>query len=97
MNKLSDRTIEKFMLVVDEADGSYLNRIDISELPSAYKDAAEVKRQIADFNLAPVVDEIRPYGCIMAGDREQDAPWRKKKLARAAALLAQAATDSDAA
>lgn len=77
----------------------YFNRIDISELPSAYKNAAEVKRQISHFKLATVVDEVMPYGCIMAGDWEQDAPWRKKKLAKAA-LLAQAgadpATDSDA-
>ncbi|WP_375437778.1 RtcB family protein [uncultured Hymenobacter sp.] len=66
----------------------YFNRIDISELPSAYKDAEDVKRQIAQFNLATTVDEIRPYGCIMAGDWEQDAPWRKKKLAKEAARLA---------
>jgi hypothetical protein len=37
-----------------------------------------------------------PYGCIMAGDWEQDAPWRKKKLAKAAAVAAQAAADSQA-
>ncbi|MBD2766814.1 RtcB family protein [Hymenobacter sp. BT664] len=74
----------------------YFNRIDISELPSAYKNAEEVKRQISHFNLAAIIDEVRPYGCIMAGDWEQDAPWRKKKLAKAAALLAQAAAGSDA-
>ena len=33
-----------------------------------YKDAAEVRRQIAEFGLARVVDEVRPYGCLMAGD-----------------------------
>ncbi|TGE28405.1 RtcB family protein [Hymenobacter metallicola] len=74
----------------------FFNQIDISELPSAYKDAGEVKRQIADFNLATTVDEIRPYGCIMAGDWEQDAPWRKKKLAKEAArLAAEADTQAD--
>ncbi|MGI4886429.1 MAG: RtcB family protein [Janthinobacterium lividum] len=73
----------------------FFNRIDISELPSAYKNAEEVKRQITDFNLATILDEVLPYGCIMAGDWEQDAPWRKKKLAKAAALLAQAAIDPD--
>jgi len=69
----------------------YFNQIDISELPSAYKDAEEVKRQITEFDLAIILDEIRPYGCIMAGDWEQDAPWRKKKLAKleAARLAAQ--------
>ncbi|MCB2410862.1 RtcB family protein [Hymenobacter lucidus] len=66
----------------------YFNRIDISELPSAYKDAEEVKRQITEFNLATTIDEILPYGCIMAGDWELDAPWRKKKLAKEAARLA---------
>lgn len=66
----------------------YFNQIDISELPSAYKDAEDVKQQIADFNLAATIDEIQPYGCIMAGDWEQDAPWRKKKLAKEAARLA---------
>ncbi|MBF9140005.1 RtcB family protein [Hymenobacter properus] len=69
----------------------FFNRIDISELPSAYKNAEDVKQQITDFNLATVIDEIRPYGCIMAGDWEQDAPWRKKKLAKAAAKLREAA------
>ena len=57
----------------------YFDQIDISELPSAYKDAEAVKKQIADFNLATVVDEIMPYGSLMAGDYTQDAPWRKKK------------------
>ncbi len=56
-----------------------VNEIDISELPSAYKNAAEVKRQIAEFGLARTVDEIQPYGCIMAGDWEVNAPWRVKK------------------
>lgn len=50
---------------------------DISELPSAYKSAAAVRAQIAEFGLADVVDEVIPYGCIMAGDWEQNAPWRK--------------------
>jgi len=55
----------------------FFDKIDISELPSAYKNAEHVKAQIESFNLATVVDEIRPYGCIMAGD--YDLPWKKKK------------------
>lgn len=55
---------------------------DISELPSAYKPAATVRAQMAAFELAEVVDEIRPYGSIMAGDWERDAPWRKKAQAK---------------
>ncbi|MGY3087016.1 hypothetical protein ACVWYF_000042 [Hymenobacter sp. UYAg731] len=47
-----------------------------------------MKQQITYFNPATVIDEIQPYGCIMAGDWEQDAPWRKKKLAKAAVLEA---------
>ncbi|OYW59620.1 MAG: RNA-splicing ligase RtcB [Rhodobacterales bacterium 12-65-15] len=52
--------------------------IDVSELPSAYKPAATVRGQMARFGLAEVVDEIHPYGSIMAGDWERDAPWRNK-------------------
>ena len=50
---------------------------DLSETPVAYKNAAEVKRQIADFGLAEVIAEIRPLGCIMAGHIDQ--PWRRRK------------------
>ncbi len=56
----------------------FSNNIDISELPSAYKSARAVKQQMQDYNLGIVVDEIMPYGCIMAGDWEMDAPWRNK-------------------
>jgi RNA-splicing ligase RtcB len=52
--------------------------IDISELPSAYKDADQVQAQMAQFDLAAVVDRIQPYGAIMAGDWEKDAPWRRR-------------------
>jgi RNA-splicing ligase RtcB len=57
----------------------FYNEIDISELPSAYKSAADVKAQIRKFDLATIVDEIHPFGCIMAGDWQKNAPWRKKK------------------
>ena len=52
--------------------------VDASELPGAYKNAAMVRRQIAEFGLAEVRDTIEPYGSIMAGDWQRDAPWRKK-------------------
>lgn len=55
---------------------------DISELPSAYKDAAAVQRQMTDYGLGEVVDRIQPYGCIMAGDWKRDPPWRKKRRSR---------------
>ena len=56
----------------------FSNHIDISELPSAYKNADSVIAQMKEFGLGEVIDEIMPYGCIMAGDWEIDAPWRQK-------------------
>jgi tRNA-splicing ligase RtcB len=55
----------------------YSGNIDISELPSAYKNAQSVKKQMEEFGLGEVVDRIIPYGCIMAGDTLINAPWRK--------------------
>lgn len=55
---------------------------DVSELPGAYKNASAVRAQIAEFGLAEVVDTIEPIGCIMAGDWQRDAPWRRKRAAR---------------
>jgi tRNA-splicing ligase RtcB len=57
----------------------YMGIPDASELPSAYKNAKAVKAQIFEYGLAEIVDEVMPYGCIMAGDWEKEAPWRKKK------------------
>lgn len=54
----------------------FSKHIDISELPSAYKNAKNVQDQMKEFGLGEVVDEILPYGCIMAGDWQIDAPWR---------------------
>jgi RNA-splicing ligase RtcB len=67
----------------EETDGLdirfFSNNIDISELPSAYKNAHTVRSQMEEFGLGNVVDEIIPYGCIMAGDWELNAPWKRKK------------------
>jgi tRNA-splicing ligase RtcB (3'-phosphate/5'-hydroxy nucleic acid ligase) len=52
---------------------------DVSELPLAYKSAATVRRQIDEFGLAEIVDTIEPIGCIMAGDWQRNAPWRRKE------------------
>lgn len=57
----------------------YSGEIDVSELPSAYKNAAEVQRQMQQFELADVADRVMPYGCIMAGDWQKNAPWKKRK------------------
>ncbi len=51
---------------------------DVSELPSAYKSAAQVRREIDRYDLAREVDQIMPLGCIMAGDVEFNAPWRRR-------------------
>lgn len=68
----------------------YSNEIDISELPSAYKNAESVRNQMKEFGLGEVIDEVLPFGCIMAGDCQKNAPWkvrRREKLASAARKL----------
>lgn len=57
----------------------YSNEIDISELPSAYKDANSVRSQMSEFGLGKVIEKVMPYGCIMAGDVDKNAPWRVKR------------------
>ncbi len=57
----------------------FSNEIDISELPSAYKSADSVRTQMDEFGLGRVVDEVLPYGSIMAGDCLANAPWKKKE------------------
>ncbi|MEL7116188.1 MAG: RtcB family protein [Pseudomonadota bacterium] len=68
----------------------YTGNVDVSELPSAYKPAATVAAQMRQFDLADVVDQITPYGSIMAGDWERDAPWKKKRAAKKAAQARRA-------
>jgi hypothetical protein len=34
---------------------------------------------IEHYGLSEVVDEVIPYGSIMAGDWQKNAPWRKKR------------------
>lgn len=53
------------------------NKIDIAELPSGYKNADAVVRQIEKYGLAEIEDYIDPYGCIMAGEIEPF--WLKRK------------------
>ena len=76
----ADRTTEQ--IFVDETKGLdvrfFSGKIDISELPSAYKNADSVVEQMREFNLGEVVDKIMPYGCIMAGDIEKKV-WKKRR------------------
>lgn len=90
----SGKTIEE--VFAEETKGLdvrfFSGRVDISELPSAYKNAENVKAQMEKFNLGEVVDEIMPYGSIMAGDWQYDAPWmrkRRKKWAKRAEARAK--------
>ncbi len=57
----------------------FSEEIDITELPSAYKNAATVRNQMEEFGLGKVIDEVLPYGCIMAGDWKKNAPWKIRK------------------
>ena len=54
----------------------FSNEIDITELPSAYKNADTVRAQMDEVGLGEVIDEVVPYGSIMAGDWKKNAPWR---------------------
>ena len=60
----------------------FSNEVDITELPTAYKNANSVREQMDEFGLGNVVDEVVPYGCIMAGDWQKNAPWKKRKRLR---------------
>lgn len=57
----------------------FFDEIDVSELPSAYKNAESVRNQMDEFGLGTVLDEVIPYGCIMAGDWSKNAPWKKRR------------------
>jgi len=63
----------------------FCGKPDLSETPTAYKNAAEVRAQIHAFGLAQVIAEIKPLGCIMAGDsgkswRDRDEELTPKQL-----------------
>ncbi|WP_173427053.1 RtcB family protein [Kordia jejudonensis] len=60
----------------------FSKEIDITELPSAYKNAATVRNQMEHFGLGKIIDEVMPYGCIMAGDVGKNAPWKRRKKNR---------------
>lgn len=53
----------------------WLGKPDLSELPSAYKSAEQVRRQISKHDLAGFVDQVLPYGSIMAGEMA----WQRSK------------------
>lgn len=57
----------------------FTNEIDITELPSAYKNASTVQKQMKEFGLGTVIDQVLPFGCIMAGNTKKNPPWKNKK------------------
>lgn len=69
------RSIEKSTEGIDVR--WYCGKADLSETPVAYKNADQVREQIEEFALADVVAEIKPLGCIMAGDSGKS--WRQLK------------------
>ena len=72
-----------FNLETEGLDVRFFSKeIDISELPSAYKNAQTVRSQMEDYGLGEIIDKVMPYGCIMAGDFQVNAPWRKKRRER---------------
>ncbi len=78
--KVGKTITEIFMEETVGIDARFFSgHIDISELPSAYKNAQNVQDQMKEFGLGEVVDKILPYGCIMAGDWKIDAPWRRRR------------------
>lgn len=51
---------------------------DLSETPIAYKNPNQIKEQIQQFNLANIIGEIKPLGCLMAGEFRRFGKRRKK-------------------
>jgi RNA-splicing ligase RtcB len=84
IRKKADQTIDE--VFAQETAGLdirfFSEEIDISELPSAYKNAKSVREQMEKFDLGEVIDEVMPYGSIMAGDWRVNAPWRKNKATK---------------
>lgn len=80
----AERSIES--IFAQETEGLdvrfYSGNVDISELPSAYKSATKVQAQMKQFGLGEVQDRIMPYGSIMAGDWQKDAPWKNRRKKR---------------
>lgn len=59
----------------------FRGRADLSESPVAYKPAEQVRAQIEAFDLADVIAEITPLGCVMAGEsaRPNEKPLTPKQ------------------
>lgn len=79
-NKGDQSILDIFEEETKHIDARFFSKeIDITELPSAYKNAKSVRDQMEEFGLGTVIDEVLPYGSIMAGDWQKNAYWRKNK------------------
>lgn len=78
---LGERPIEEiFAEETKNIDARFQSgKIDVTELPSAYKNADSVTKQIERLNLAKLEDRILPYGTIMAGDLGYTRKRKEKK------------------
>lgn len=69
-------TVEKLQKEIAHLDVRFYSGIpDASEFPSAYKNAEQVKRVLTQHRMCEIVEEIIPYGSIMAG--KQPKVWTK--------------------
>lgn len=59
----------------------YTGRPDVTELPSAYKNAGSVAGQIEKYRIGRVVDRVLPHGTIMAGEPDRSS-WKKKRRSK---------------
>ncbi|MEO0414997.1 MAG: RtcB family protein, partial [Verrucomicrobiota bacterium] len=82
LGKKDQNNPEKIQKLIDESTRGldirwYRGRADLSESPLGYKSPDQVKSQIEEFQLAEVIAEIAPLGCVMAGNspfRNEDDP-----------------------
>lgn len=77
-----DRMEKEFKASTKELDIRWASKkMDISESPIGYKNKQAIKEQINEFELANIISEIIPKGCIMAGEFEK--PWNIKRAKKA--------------
>jgi tRNA-splicing ligase RtcB len=91
--KGEDKKIDKYLIekklkeVTGNLDVRWASKKpDITESPIGYKNASSVKKQLISHNLASLAIEIKPRGCIMAGEFEPI--WKKLKKKKEMVSLA---------
>lgn len=72
-NILEDDRADHYVLDTEGIDARWFNGTpDLSECPSAYKQAGKIVGAIEEHGLADIRTKIKPYGCIMAGEVKKD-------------------------